>query len=193
MTVVVFFLEQWCMYWMHAWIVTLIALWWGSGGLCLWFSGYTQTHTHTHTHTHTPHTHARTHARRHVATYEYKCLWHSNMYMQHLQNPQQSGTAGHTEIEAADSYTQTDKPVPSMLWARHLWRRFQKEIPRAKLVHFTDSSRTLAYVVDRAHLVLGRSCGFSVATCQGLWYGSHLRRRWDQGGKRWLASWQNIT
>ena len=96
---------------------------------------------------------------------------------------------GHTEIEAANSYTQTDKPVPSMLWARHLWRRFQKEIPCAKLVHFTDSCRTLAYVVDRTHHVLGRSCGFSVATCQSLWYSSHVRRRWDQGGKRWLANY----
>ena len=74
------------------------------GVVVVYVYGLVVTHTHTHTHTHTC---------THVATYEYKCLWHSNMYMQHLQHPQQSGTAGHTEIEAADSYTQTDKPVPS--------------------------------------------------------------------------------
>ena len=67
------------------------------------------------------------------------------------------------------------------------------EIPCVKLVHSTDSCQTLADVIDSAQQVLGRSCGFSVATCQGLWYSSHLRQWWDQGGERWLTSWQNIA
>ena len=47
--------------------------------------------THTHTHTHTPCSYL------HIATYEYKCLRYSNMYMHHLQPTQQAGAVGNTQ------------------------------------------------------------------------------------------------
>ena len=107
--------------------------------------GIVATHTHTHTHTHNVI----------IAMYEYKCLWHNNMYMQHLQHAQQSGTVGHTEIEAADLY--------------RLRSLFRVRCGRAICEdHFTDSCRTLGYVVDGAYHVLGHSYGFSVATWQNI-------------------------
>ena len=86
-------------------------------------------HTHTHTHTHT-----RTHT--HTHTHTHTCLQRRKMHKSSYKHAQQAGTITCTRNRRFLWIHKAKKlfvrASSSKLWVRHLCRRFQSEIVRAK-------------------------------------------------------------